>query len=199
MKLTRTLRIVIATVVVLGSLGGGAYVLASAGDTPPKAPGTSDPNALPAGWKECADATAGYRIGYPAGWHTAGLGAGKVCMLFDPKPIVITPGSEYPLVRLEVVATGADYAEIVAARVHKDYFAVTTRKDVTVAGRKALLIETVANGEDGLFGKGTIVYGYVVDVDGKAFIIQTAMKSDADAAAARRTIDTAASTLRFAK
>lgn len=198
MKLAKNGKLLVAALLVMAIAGGGAYVLAGSNDVAGKPSGSSEPKGLPDGWKECVNEKLGYRIGYPATWFTASLDASGVCMLFDAKPIKLTRGSEWPLVGMEAVLTGEKFAQIVANRVDEEYFKTVTRKSVTVAGKNALLIETIANGEDGLFGKGTVVYGYVVELDGNSFIVQTAIKSGADAAAAKKVIDTAATTLRFA-
>lgn len=193
----KVLSLLVAGLILL-SAGGAAAVLLSGNDSADEPTGKPR-SRVPAGWTLCTNRTSGFSIAYPGGWDTAHLTAEQACNLFDADPITLDPNAGWPPVDMEVIPTGETVQRILRNKTDASTYRVIRREDVTVAGLKAVRLETVVI-DDGFFAKGTKIYGYTIDRDGKAFVVETIAPpptSDDRYAALRQTVDTAAESLRF--
>lgn len=156
-----------------------------------------DETALPSGWSLCTNNRARYAIGYPAGWYTTHLDAAQACEYFDPEAFEIVPGTEFPPTALFAAQTSESVAVYVETITDRMFFETVRREDTTVAGRAAVLVETVATGE-GENEPGERRYGYVIDRDGRAFVVfATGLPGDARYPDFREITDEAAATAQF--
>jgi hypothetical protein len=148
-------------------------------------------------WIECRNERQGYSISYPKGWYTDALTAEGECAFFDPEPFEIVADSEFPPTALEAheVEPGTPYEDVVDALADPMFETVRLREDTEVAGLPAVLLETVATGE-GLYDKGTVTYGYLIDGP-RPFLVKTTIFPGDDADEAMTIVDDAAGTLRF--
>ncbi len=164
--------------------------------TPTAASGVAA-DSLPAGWRLCTNQVRRYRIGYPGGWHTDFLVPEQRCRVFDPEPFEIPPGSEFPMTALTAVPTLERFDRVLRSVLDPAFNRTVHQKNVRVNGRRAVRIEQVATG-DGPEERGTRRYGYVLDVRGRAFIVDTTATPDDQAYAQQKSVvDTAVRTLRF--
>lgn len=122
------------------------------------------------GWSLCWNNRRGYAISYPSGWYTTHLNPAQACEYFDPRPFEIVPGTEFPPTALFAAQTDESVETYVNQITDPMFFDTVRQEDMTVAGRSAVLIETVATGE-GESEVGERRYGYIVDRDGRAFVV----------------------------
>jgi hypothetical protein len=149
------------------------------------------------GWSLCTTTRRGYTIGYPSGWYTTHLRASQACEYFDPRPFEIIPGTEFPPTALFAAQTEESVDAYVEQLTDPMFFETVRREDTTVAGRRAVLVETTATGE-GESEPGERRYGYVVDRDGRAFVVlATGLPGDARYADFRAVADEAVETVLF--
>ena len=124
------------------------------------------------GWSICTNSRRGYSIGYPSGWYTTHLRPSQACEYFDPEPFEIIEGTEFPPTGLFAALTDEAVDTYVEQLTDPMFFDTLRREDVTIAGRSAVLVETVATGE-GESEEGERTYGYVVEVgvERQAFVV----------------------------
>lgn len=157
---------------------------------PGSPPATSTASALPGGWRLCANDHVGYSIGYPDDWYTTALGTEDICSQFHPSSFTIPPFSERPLTALNVVP-----AEQPAAPTDPTYARTLLWEDTTVGAADAIRFEEEFTGE-GLYQRGTMRYGYVIDLSGRTLTVYTiASPGTASYAAWKVVVDQAAPTL----
>lgn len=142
----------------------------------------------------CTNAEAGFRVDYPADWHTNDGSVMPACSLFDPQPITVPPASEIPQdiavsIGREQVAFGVAAGEDIGRRV---LTADTTRID----GRTAVRMESEATGE-GLYDAGMLSYSWVVDLDDAVLIAQSHDAGEPDFAAKKSVLDRMMQSLRI--
>lgn len=131
-------------------------------------PASSPAPALPQGWRLCTNVHVGYSIGYPEDWYTTALRKEEVCSQFHPTYFTIPQSGEYPLTALNVGPASQRPATPSDPR-----YARTLRwEDTSVGGRAAIRFEEELTGE-GLREKGTMRYGYVTDLNGRALTVYT--------------------------
>jgi hypothetical protein len=152
---------------------------------------------VPAGWSVCTNTRRGYSIGYPAGWYTTHLEPAQSCEYFDPRPFEIVPGTEFPPTALFAAQTDESVETYVDQLTDPMFFDTIRREETTVSGRPAVLVETVARGE-GESEPGERTYGYVIDNDGRAFVVlATGLPGDRRFSAFKDVADQAVRTVRF--
>ena len=122
------------------------------------------------GWSLCTNARRGYSIGYPSAWYTTHLGPAQACEYFDPEPFEIVPGTEFPPTALFAALTRETVESYVGQVTDPMFFETIRREETTVGDRPAVLIETEATGQ-GESEPGERMYGYVVDVGGRALVV----------------------------
>lgn len=122
------------------------------------------------GWSLCTNQRRGYSISYPSGWYTTHLRPSQACEYFDPEPFEIIEGTEFPPTGLFAALTDQSVESYVEQLTDPMFFDTLRREETTVAGRPALLVETSATGQ-GESEPGQRTYGYVVDHDGRAFVV----------------------------
>ena len=176
----------LAGLLLVGTLAGVASAATGAD--------ASDAAASP--WRRCTNSHFGFSIGYPAGWHTARLGPARTCLYFDPRRVTIPRDSDFTGAAIEVLpAAQQPFAYVVKGTADKRFARVVARRATRLAGRRAVMLETVATGE-GLYARGTEARTYVIDRAGDAFIVQTTSVGG-DFAARKAVLDRAVRTLRF--
>ena len=129
-----------------------------------------DENALPAGWSLCTNSRRGYAIGYPSGWYTTHLRPSQACEYFDPEPFEILEGTEFPPTALFAAQSDESVESYLEQLTDPMFFDILRRENTTIAGRSAVLVETAATGQ-GESEPGERTYGYLVDHEGRAFVV----------------------------
>lgn len=149
-----------------GRLLAAAALLSAAcdtgsGDDTPPAPSTTA--AVP--WTSCEAPRAGYALEYPANWHTNVGEVVETCHWFHPRPFQLAPATEGFGIAVHVRALDG-YVDLLAARlVESSASRVVLRETRTVAGRKAIVVETESTGLVDPAGSRT--YTYFVDAEGR--------------------------------
>ena len=132
---------------------------------PTSPPATS---ALPSGWRLCTNTHVGYSIGYPQDWYTTELRIEEVCSQFHPTYFTIPPLSEYPLTALNV----RQPSEHPATPTDPRHARTLLREETSVGTHSAVRFEEESTGE-GLYEKGTMRYGYVIETKARALTVYT--------------------------
>jgi hypothetical protein len=146
-------------------------LLVDEGDVTEVATSPSRPS-ITAGWERCANAVHRYSIEYPRGWHTAARTRMEECRLFDPEPVTIVEGSEYPAAALEVAPTDDAFDQVVRSLTDPLFWRDVSRSASMSAGRRGVLVEGVSTGE-GPYVEGVRKYAYVIDRGGHGFVVST--------------------------
>jgi len=164
---------------------------------PSATPSPSQSASLPEGWLSCTNSHDGYEISYPAGWHTASLNAQEVCRQFHPTAFTVPVDSEYPMTGLNAIQTDEVFDPERSGRRDPAYVRTLLREETTVGGRRAIRFEESLI-DDGMYPDGTMRYGYVIDRDGREFIIFTfAVPLEKRYEAWKPMVDQAVETVRF--
>jgi hypothetical protein len=144
-------------------------------------------------WPRCANATLGYSIAYPPGWHRE-----PNCAFFDPRPFEVPENSDFYGAALEVQVAQDSWANVARGLTDSRFFRTISRRQVRVNGRPATLVEVESTGE-GLFERGYRLYAYVVDVPGRPPVVVQATRRPGTAWGGRRAVaDRAVRSLRTA-
>jgi len=141
----------------------------------------------------CTNEETGYRVDYPAAWHTNRGDVMPACSLFDPQPIEIAPATELPhdiavAIRHEPVA----FQQIVEAPGRRE----VSREDTEVDGRPAIRLESLAE-EPAMLPPGTRSYRYFVDLNGATLVAAAHDLGEPDFTTKRQTLDRIMGSLRF--
>jgi hypothetical protein len=159
-------------------------------------PGAGGPSPVltsgrPDGWRVCTNRHLRYSIGYPGTWHTRRFTDEETCALFHPVRFVIPPNGDYPPTALNVRRIARP-----PTRPSDPTLVRTVRwEPTTVKGRAAVRFEEEATGL-GPEERGTMRYGYVADLGGRAFAVYTvARPGDPDYTAWKAVVDQAVWTL----
>jgi hypothetical protein len=134
------------------------------GRPPTSPPAPSPSSVVPAGWRACTNPHLGYSIAYPGDWYTTALRTTEVCSQFHPTRFTIPEAGEYPPTALTVGPTSGLPTE----RTDPVYAQTLRWERTTVAGNDAIRYEEILTGV-GLRPQGTKQYGYVIELDGRAF------------------------------
>lgn len=184
----------LAAALVAGCGGDGAPT-DETDDSPPPSPTAG---AVPALTESCDNPDDGYAISYPEGWQTNSGEVVSPCRLFDPEPVDVEPGTEIPFdvaVQLRVADRGFDaMLDLVDDDIGAD---VVERQATEVAGRDAVVVDSVATGET-LLPEGVRTRTYYVDVDGATLIATTHDVGEPDFASKRAALDAMLGTLELA-
>lgn len=204
----RIIAVVVALVFAAG-LGVGLLVSNDSGDddrraTPASSTSRSDaPSATSTSVSaapstmSCTTAVRGYRVEYPAGWYVDESNPALACGLFDPEPFTVEPNTEFPEVAVTIgVEPGVAYADIVTGNTDPTTWRVLERRDITVDGFPAVVLETEQIDEL-LLPAGTYWYQVVIDRPGAATLVYTTGLPGADYDANRSTLDAMVASLRF--
>ena len=93
--------------------------------------------------------------------------------------------------------TQQTWADVVRGASDERFARVLCRSETTVAGVRAVRLETETTGE-GLLERGTRQLAYVLDRDGAAWILQTtSRRGDGDYEARKNVLERAVQTFRF--
>ena len=153
---------------VAAAAAAGGYLLGSSDDSDEEtAPSTTtgagtSGDGLPAGWKLCSNERFGYAVPYPGDWHSPGLSAESECTFFDPQPIQLPESSDAFGAALEVAPAQESFERLVASLADERFEEVIERRELTLAGRRAVEVVSRATGQ-GLLERGTESATYVVD------------------------------------
>jgi hypothetical protein len=121
--------------------------------------------------EECVDRAEGYAVRYPAGWHVNDERILGPCSVFDPEPVEIPEGSEFPIEHaIQIGFEPVPFATLTEGEVmgRRDL----SREPTTVDGREALRIESETTGE-GLHDRGIRFYRYLVDLGDTTMVAAT--------------------------
>lgn len=118
----------------------------------------------------CINDVEGFTVRFPEGWHVHASSLEGGCSLFDPEPIDVPMGSEFPLdfaiqIDIESVPVETLTGEVMGRR-------TLSQEPTTVGGREAVRIVGEETGE-GLHDRGIRSYRYVVDLGETVFIAST--------------------------
>jgi hypothetical protein len=177
-----------ALLVLAGGVGG--YVLRGDDDS-------DGGTALPRGWAVCSNPERGFAIGHPARWHTDHVAAEESCEFFDPEPFQVPRQSDITDIALEIDPGRERFDDAVDGLIDRRFARVLGRSETTIAGRSAVRIETEAHGR-GFHDGGTKVTSWVVDRDGRGFLVRTTgFPGRTDYASRQGVLDRAVRTLTF--
>ncbi len=179
--------------VLMLTLGLAAAACArEAQEAPPVAARSAASEEVVAEMARCANPQAGYRVAYPAQWQTNPGSVMPECSLFDPEPIQLQAGTEIPLDIAVSIRREPVRLETIAGEPRDER--VLSRAETTVAGRRALRIESEATGEV-MHPEGTRSYRYLVDLGEETLVAATYEAGTLDFASKRRILDEMMSTL----
>lgn len=159
---------------------------------------SEDPTPAPveeATWNDCTNPAGGYRVEYPADWHTNTGDGLDACQAFDADPVDLPDQPrdvplDLPIVmRVESVPFETVTGEDRAAEV------VDTR-ELEIDGHRAVRQELVATG-GGLVPEDTAFTRYAVDRDGQTLLAQTFDIGDPPYARTVQVLDEMMSSLEF--
>lgn len=116
----------------------------------------------------CQGGDGTYTIGYPEGWHTNPGDVGQPCELFDTRPVELEPQTggapEQPVV-VRVLPVALDRATDPGEAAQE-----TSRRETTVAGRDAVVVQWTSTGEAAM-PEGVRSYRYLVDLGGRTLMV----------------------------
>jgi hypothetical protein len=167
--------------------------------SPVPSPSPSPPAAaVPQDWSVCTNSVKRFSIGYPGGWVTHHVKAEDACNLFDPESFTYVEDSEGPSVAMTAFLYTENVDQIVKISSDDQARKVIKMTNTQVGGRRSVLIELEATGS-GIEEKGTKIYEYFIDRDGRAFSVGTHVepKRAQRYAEFQAVIDQAAKALKF--
>jgi hypothetical protein len=155
------------------------------------------------GLRACRNDVLGIEISYPEGWYTTSLVGGEqrpeiACNYFDPKPLADL-GPEPPPVALEAHLRADPLNKVLGEYTDPEFATTLSREETDVGGRPAVRFEVELTGQ-GLLDKGTMQYGYAIDLgpDGTFVVLTTAPSaSDPEYATNKEVVDRAATTFKL--
>lgn len=165
--------------------------------TPTPSPSPAAP-LVPQDWSVCTNNMKRFSIGYPGGWVTHHVKAEDACNLFDPETFTYIEDSEGPEVAMTAFLHNENVDQIVKVSSDEQFRKTIKRTDTQVGGRRAVLLELEATGS-GMEEKGSRIYEYFIDRDGRAFSVGTFVepKKAQRYAEFQAVIDQAVKTLKF--
>lgn len=148
--------------------------------SPTSAP-TIAPAHLPEGWERCVNDRQGWSIGYPQAWFTTSkytdpltgkteVRPDSACTLFDPNEFTIPRDGEPPDTALQVGISTSPLDAVVDDLTDPTYWRTLSREDWSVIGMPAVKLEVAGRG-GGLVLKGTLRYGWVIDLAPGSFLV----------------------------
>lgn len=143
----------------------------------------------------CVNGVEGFTVRFPEGWHVHASSLEGGCSLFDPEPIEIPMGSEFPLdfaiqIDIESVPVETFTGDVMGRR-------TLSQEPTSAAGREAVRIMGEETGE-GLHDRGIRSYRYVVDLGETVFIASTYSVGTLPFERKRRILDAMMATVDFA-
>jgi len=155
-------------------------LIACSSDSPvfdePTDPVTPSPTASDepaANFVECVNDAESYTVSYPDDWYTASTAPENECRWFDRDPLTLDEGSEPPPLDLEVIAETRSFDEVVDRIGGPDSGEeLLSSEPTTIGGYNAVEFETRSTGE-GPLAVNSMTYGFVLDVDGRTFLVIT--------------------------
>lgn len=143
-------------------------------------------------WQRCSNPTLGYSIAYPPSWHRD-----RNCAFFDPEPFTVPENSDFHGTALEVQVAQDSWENVVRGLTDPRFARTVSRREVSIGGRPAALVEVEATGE-GLFERGYGIYAYVIAVPARPpIVVQATRPAGADWGNRKRVADRAARSLRL--
>ena len=141
--------------------------------------GTASPAAVALG-ASCSCDREGYSIDYPEGWSTPSQ-ATWACQLFDPRPFVVQPNTEPPIVAVSVYVEQYRLPKVLSALTDPSFYQVISSQQGTFtdAGRPGTILETKATAR-GLWPAGTRTFSVVVDRLDSTIVVSTNDLADSD-------------------
>ena len=193
----------LALVLVL-AVGIGVYLATKSGDDQQTSPvpttnASSPPNtSTSARTATCESASNGYSLEYPADWQVEKTHPVWACALFDPQPFTLEPDTETPLVAVQIYdERSITFADMVTGLTDPASYQVLKRRDTTVAGLPAVVLETVQLCDELLTTAGTYNYQYVVDRSGGIVLAFTTGQPGSPYDQYRTVLDEMMASLRF--
>lgn len=119
----------------------------------------------------CSAPEAGYRLRFPDDWYVNDPVAAPPCRFFHPEPFELPTDSEAPGLAIALAVEDAPFSRLapLAGSATAD---VRDRREVTIGGRRAVRVETVATG-GGLLPAGTRGVAYYVDLTAGTLVATT--------------------------
>lgn len=140
---------------------------------------------------DCTNEASGFRLEYPADWHTNDGDVGEPCSFFDPEPIEVPEATEFFDVAV-IVSREPVTLDVIAGE--DPSRTVLEREETEIAGGRAMRMEIEATGQ-GLLDRGTRSYQVVVDADGESLIVSTFDVGDLDYGRNKEIVDQMADSL----
>lgn len=157
---------------------------------------TGSAEAAPVEYDTCTNTVSGYSIDYPENWT---ISTGEyACRWADQETFVVAPGTEGPSTAIMVFDSPDPFDKVVSGTFDELFYKTNLREDTTVAGRRAVRFDVVAATGEGLSPESTPSYGYVIDNDGRGFVVSTEqLPGDTGYEEDKKALDEAVKTLKF--
>lgn len=164
------------SLLLLATISAGCTQGTSIGSSSPP-PSTIAAGSLPEGWTRCANEPEGWSIGYPGSWFTTDVYTDSLtgrevprpksaCRRFDPEPFTIPLDGDPSYTALEAGIARSPIVQQVGSLTDPSFSRTLLRERWTVLGQPAVRLEVEALGAEGLVLKGTLRYGWIVDLGG---------------------------------
>lgn len=117
----------------------------------------------------CTNDEAGYRVSYPAEWHTNPGDVVPACSFFDSEPVEVPEAQEVFDLAVSIKREPVRFERVTAG---DPGTRILSSEETTVAGRPAVRRETEATGA-ALLPEGIHATQYLVDLDGETLFAST--------------------------
>jgi hypothetical protein len=150
----------------------------------------------PADWTECSNGAAGYIVSYPGTWFMDSTAPENECRWFARERFELEEGTEPPPVDLMVVPTALSFRRAADIIGESEGDRLVDKQETVLAGYDAVEFESVSTGGAEL-PEGTQRYGFVLDVGGEGFLVETQTIEDGQYPANKDVVRQVIPTLRF--
>ena len=147
---------------------------------------------LPQGWTRCVNTVEGWSIGYPEAWFTTDMYTDALtgrdvprprsaCTRFDPEPFTVLLDGDPSYMALEAGIARSPIEAQIASLTNPAFYRTLLQERWIVLDRPAIRLEVESLG-DGLTLKGTLRYGWIVDLGGnRSFSVLATAYADVSA------------------
>ena len=142
----------------------------------------------------CTSAAPAFTVEYPRGW-SASAGPDLDCRFFHPKPFQLVEGTDAFALAVSIQPRQGRYEAVLNGATDPSLVRVLSSEDATIGGRWPGVLLEVQVTDPGIFPRGTRLYGYIAEVAGRAWIIQTIDWEDLDYNTNKAVVDRMASSI----
>ncbi|HLB62985.1 MAG TPA: zinc ribbon domain-containing protein [Actinomycetota bacterium] len=144
--------------------------------------------------QSCISTSPAFTVKYPNGWSMS-EGPDLDCRFFHPEPFELIEGTDSFSLAVSIQPDQGRYRPVVAGATDPSYVRVLSREDATIGGGWPGVLIEVQVTDPVVFPTGTRLYGYIADVNGRAWILQTIGLAGLDYDTNKLVVDRMASTI----